>query len=254
MATLERTIWSVLMEGNNLGSDTQPPAPPQPPTRPAQTASPTPPVPPNQAHTAPQQAPAPQPGAPQSGAPQPSAPEPDAPGGGSGGRSTLFKLFVGLALFSVVSVVLLIGALVVATSVGVFDSDPVDSDAFPQLVQPEATTGEDGAPQESDAVAPTPRDGVNITWDASPSSCDENDKRLFSAQLENGTPGVLEVRMRILDPANNFIHQSHVYTAPASGQVQVDLGGIPSGPSIVQIIDESNDDAIAQTTVRFEDC
>ncbi len=220
------------MDVNNLENGAQVPAPPQPSVRPARAGSLAPPAPPNQTHVAQQPSP---------------VPPTVATGRPSGGRSSVFKVLIGLVLFSVVSVVLLVGVVMAVFGFRLFDSDPVGPEASPPFVQPEVTTG--GTTGEVND-----RDGVTITWDASPSSCDENDKRLFAALLDNATLGGLEVRMRILDPAGNFIHQSHVYEVPASDQFRVHLGAIPSGPSTVQIVAEASDEVMAQTMTRFDDC
>ena len=103
-------------------------------------------------------------------------------------------------------------------------------------------------------TVPQTPDGLTVAWDASPSECDGNGKRLYSATVGNDTPEILALRMRILDPAGNFVHQSHVYAAPVAEETAVDLGGIPAGQSTVQIIDESTDTALAQTEVTFEGC
>lgn len=230
------------MDGNKFDSDALPPMPPPQVLPPPQVAPPPSPGPTNQPQVI----------------QQPWAAPVNAAYSRPRSRSKLPIVLVGLAVLSVASVVIVVVAVVVASSVGLFDSDQTDSNASSQLDQPEATAGagsevESGS-EEPTAVVPTTPDGVTITWDARPSSCDGNNKRSFSANIGNIAPRALEVRVRVLDSANNFVHQSHVYTVPGSDQVRVDLGGIPSGQSIVQIVNESNGSAIGQTGMTFENC
>ena len=172
--------------------------------------------------------------------------------------SKVLKVLLILAMLSVASVVLLVGALVIASGVGLFDADGDDGNASSQVDQPvttaEAAEQQEGSNQQPNGAAPITPDGVSIAWDASPSQCDGNNNRSFSALVGNTTPEALELRIRILDSANTFVHQSHVYTVPSSDQVPVDLGGIPPGQWTVQMINEFDDGAIDQTNINFESC
>lgn len=109
-------------------------------------------------------------------------------------------------------------------------------------------------PTTTTTTSTTMPERVTVGWDASPSGCDANNKRSFSANVNNATSGTLRLTMRILDSANNFVHGSHIYTATASNQVQVLLAGIPPGQSTVQIVNMDDDEVVSQRIVIFGTC
>lgn len=175
---------------------------------------------------------------------------PGAPATKEGMHGCLKAFLIVSAVGFVLAVLLVVGVLVAALFLG--SEVEVGGDVAPVAVEPI----DEQAPAPPTLPAPvTTLDGVTITWADSPSECDGNGKRLFSADFNNGTNETLELRIRILDATSfNFIHQSHVYTIPAGQESVVDLGGIPAGESIVQMIDEATDAPIDQTTVVFEGC
>lgn len=154
-----------------------------------------------------------------------------------------------LAGLAVLFALIVIGALVFLFARGSDGSEVSVTEASVVRIEPAEPTG-----PSLDTDPFTNSEVLNISWDENPSACDENSKRWFSADVDNVTNDELGLRMRILDPSGVFVHQSHVYVAPASATTEVHLGGIPAGESTVQIINEADGQAIAQIPMTFDAC